>query len=547
MCCCIRTFLQEQVDYITFTGPLTAAVMGNKASLAVILDSNAPVMAGDCLKGNLLVEQGDKSCQGCNVQITIYGKEIVMLYSENHQLRRAEECFFQTTQTVRCSHGNRSKSNKCVLPFQIQLPESLPSSTVYPSSRAGFRKGMRIEYTLVAEMGTLCETINFQCQSTLVPTTRPVPCLFPAKSFCIRTLCVQRGQVTVTASIDNTLIGRGQALPISIALVNDSTVPILEVSVKLLEHVYWKLEDNGRIREETTTIVLDTARMEGLPAQLAKKRRRGGRQTSSAVHSADELRGLNNSLSPASSRLTLTVPASARDSHQGTLLRVWHTVRIKLLTPSMTNNVYVSLWVKIASRPGCSPPTTFHDCVPNLSPVSSQGSSALNDSYESTSDSSSPQSSDGVAYAFPPSLSDLLIPDADEVEPCHGQQRHYYISGSNIPVANAVPCDNFDENLQRVKTGDFDDDAVLAEGICLDDLVPLPPPNEVSLPSLLHQMACTDDPHGLVQTCLQDGKWVNLMLSLSPSEMGRIVAQVPDSQLQYSMRTLLASYVTRGR
>ena len=149
-------------------------------------------MAGKPLKGHLLV-QVDKSCQGSDIRLTVYGKELSMLYSESRQLRRAEKCFYETTHTIACPQQRLMKNTQRILPFQILLPESLPGSTSFPPNvkSTSFRKGMHIRYTMVAELGTLREEISFTCQSTCLPGT-PVPCLIQPKSFSISTIAQAR-------------------------------------------------------------------------------------------------------------------------------------------------------------------------------------------------------------------------------------------------------------------------------------------------------------------------------------------------------------------
>jgi hypothetical protein len=571
--------------------------MGNKASLSIVLDRNgkrlragdiylpktythilllsfstlisfssAPITAGDTLTGNVVLQVSSKAFNGEALRINVLGKELSAIAPNNtshNKLLREESCFFRESQTLlRNFRVRRLRPAPCSYhPFQIQLPELLPSSVCYPyqSKHAGISKsGMQIQYTLTAQLGSLRHQVIIHCRSANLPST-PVPCLIQPASFPIQTLnLIPRGTVTVAASIKDSQVGRGQDVCVHLALHNQSTVNIDRVSIKLLEHVYWTTTDkNGRKHEDTTTIKL--MKISDCPCQqqgvLVKQARSKTKRTPSEIERQGIYSALYRDICSGASTCTITIPQFTRDSHRGALIRVWHTLSIKLKTPTFSNSASISIGLKIGNRNrnyGLTE-SSHSENLPEMTPVSSASSSLM------TTDSQTYTSSDadeGQMHCdtrndnpqchdrFPPSLADAL----QEVAKAEQTARIRSNASGQIPIISAAPI--YADYI--IAPGNefvivLDEDAIIPNESDLTNLVPLPPPNVVSIHSLLHRLASAFNPYLLLREILEHPEWRHLIeKGVDPELYGHIVALFQDHLQQIQIAKLLAPLVNGG-
>lgn len=146
------------------------------------------------------------------------------------------------------------------IPFVVDLPECLPSSSMY---RIGLGDvGFNIQYKLTVKLGSSSKSIsvgiaaaplkeNGSSSTTVHPTAQTI---YSMKG-------TNQGSITIAASIQSTTIRKGEKLKLSIACRNDSLVKIQSVDAKVVELLNWGSKEGytkTRVNKETL------AKMEGI-------------------------------------------------------------------------------------------------------------------------------------------------------------------------------------------------------------------------------------------------------------------------------------------
>ena len=202
-----------------------------------------------------------------------------------------------------------NNSNKIVqgiygLPFEIELPSSLPSSTFVKSGKRGSPSNCNLEVRAITTHGglnfchlfpttkktyELWNTIDlthhaklldfpfrllfqyklyvmdklqptkddfpaiterlFVVSASQLPHNEIVPIVIPPTNVTLKGVggtLINRGTLSLGARIENSQIGRGEKLVISLACRNiDATADISRIHVKLVEHISWSIEKSS--------------------------------------------------------------------------------------------------------------------------------------------------------------------------------------------------------------------------------------------------------------------------------------------------------------
>lgn len=206
----------------------------------------------------------------------------------------------------------------------------------------------QLQYRLRAQLGDSLVERVFDVVSAPLPSD-VVPCMVKPQTHELKRLGVlNKGCLSVGASVENSRIGRGQALKVSIASRNDTSLDIVRVQLKLVELIEYRSQDE----EDTTKIDLEKLKDVDLPG-LEKEKTSGSNlkfKKSGFVKKIESTyRAIYKDLVSSRSQIDLVVPTRARDSYNGNLMTVSHYVKVTFFTKAMIDNPSLKLPIVIGN------------------------------------------------------------------------------------------------------------------------------------------------------------------------------------------------------
>eukprot|EP00966_Prymnesium_polylepis_P045223 1047625-Prymnesium_polylepis.1 len=223
------------------------------------------------------------------------------------------------------------------------MPPGLPStmfarggggdcSVTYSLKARLFRPGM---FTFDIKAGRPVQV----CSTPLPPT--PVPVFVqPDTKAVYLCCCINRGTMTLGATADDTLVGRGQTLSIGMACRNDSTTEIQGIGAKISETVVWRA---GGHHNQSTRLV---ASCEFQPSDVAGTDKLSKEELAAVTEDAQQGGGgrsaayqeLFNQLVGGHQRRPMTCAADARDTYRGRVITCTHGMNVMLSTGCCITN-----------------------------------------------------------------------------------------------------------------------------------------------------------------------------------------------------------------
>lgn len=156
-------------------------------------------------------------------------------------------------------------------------------------------------------------------------------------NFCC---CFNRGSMSLGTTVDDTSVGRGGALGVGLACKNDSTSEIVGVEVVVTERVVWGSLGGGRKNHrsrELARVEIDAAQVMGA-AQLDPEALKQMRASGVNRHIAN-FQALFQQLSLAGGvRAQISLPADARDTYCGSVIRTTTTMSVTMRTAMCITN-----------------------------------------------------------------------------------------------------------------------------------------------------------------------------------------------------------------
>jgi hypothetical protein len=250
--------------------------------------------------------------------------------------RREDKIIAKAITTLKDTKGKKLQKGVYTMPFEFALPSSLPSSLKFPKPGRAFNG--RIMYYLRAELGDFCAEKEFQVTSAPLPSD-VVPCLVEPTTHELRSLGVlNKGFLSVGASVENSRVGRGETLRVSLASRNDTSVDLNRVRVKLVELIEYKaITEKATVKVELEKLKdIDLPGLDKTKVSKEEVRRslRGGhKQDRAAVY-----RSIYEDLVSRNNRFDIVVPTLAQDTYDGNLITISHYLKITFFTKSLTDN-----------------------------------------------------------------------------------------------------------------------------------------------------------------------------------------------------------------
>ena len=330
--------------------------MGNKnATLGLKLDQSA-LQAGSTVTGCVFL-QVKKDISAESLQITFTGQEYSHVHWTTQRTRnkRTETVHHHAYQTRRLVHMDMPLATfpqgkilpgRYEYPFSAPLPDSLPS-TMYARGGGG---DCNINYffrTRLHRRGwTKCD---IKSKTSVMVQAKPVLAqkipafLKPSTTRVKFCCCVNKGSMTLGATIDDTVVGRGQAISAVVAASNDSTTDVKSIRVRVHENVTWTAAGhwNNSFRYVGDTILR--------PDQVDGCSKVDKAAKSNQI-SPDMYKMLFTTLQQGVQRTSFAIAENARDSYFGACVWVKHTFCVKMITPYCITDPSVGIDVRVCPQ-----------------------------------------------------------------------------------------------------------------------------------------------------------------------------------------------------
>jgi hypothetical protein len=210
-----------------------------------------------------------------------------------------------------------------------------------------------LQYTLSAQLGTFQLEREFLVASAPLPSDI-IPCIAQPTTHELKTFgLLNKGFLSVGASVANSRVGRGQTLRVSVASRNDALVDIDRVRVKVVELIEYKAfggEHHHTIKNELSKLKDIETNLPGLIKTKAdgdhvrRSIRQGFRQNIETTYQAiyeDLLSGEN--------QVDVVIPKYARDSYNGNLITISHYLKVTFFTKALVENPSTKIPLVIGS------------------------------------------------------------------------------------------------------------------------------------------------------------------------------------------------------
>ena len=232
-------------------------------------------------------------------------------------------------------------------PFSIDLPSSLPSSSIY---RVGSGEvGFSIRYKLTARLGLWTKTIPVAVAAKALELGSSPFTLQPTDHAITSVNGSKQGFITVAAHVDATNIPKGERLTISLSCRNNSLVKIQRVELKLVELRNWgpkKGYNKSRLFKDALVKTGDI----DLPS-LERKNGKSFQIVDTTYRTVEEQNAMHSTMHQdiisGQNSVDLICPFRARDSYSGTLVDIRHYLKIKFITNSFGTQPSVKVPLKV--------------------------------------------------------------------------------------------------------------------------------------------------------------------------------------------------------
>ncbi len=273
--------------------------------------------------------------------------------------------------------GAKLAPGRYEFPFTLTLPYGLPSSM---GSRGPHGSKCRISYAISARLGRPGYfTSDFRTARQFIVSAAPPPPM-PTRvfvqpdtqqvNFCC---CFNRGSMSLATTVDDTSIGRGETLGVGLACRNDSTSEILGVDVEVTEVVVWgPVNGGGRHNSSRRTlarITVDPAQVNGT-GQLTPEQLEHRKSTGMDPHLAN-FAELFNRLSGmgGGTKTQFQLPADARDTYKGSVIKTMTTISLTLRTGSCITNPQLVVPLNVGSPKPQGVPVVSAQLLPTTLPT----------------------------------------------------------------------------------------------------------------------------------------------------------------------------------
>lgn len=303
------------------------------------------VQAGACLSGQVIVNVKEVICS-VPLQLSVSGREATGM-----KIKSRGKMVFTRVERLLFSKGvwltafqdrSRISTGAYAFPFSVMLPSKLPSSQRSPGSP--FKEGYEISYRLVVKMGrSYTKELPFIVRSAPMDELQAPRWILP-KEFPMK----DNGKIVIGAMIQNPLVGRGDNVRIFIACRNDSMTSVKYVEIEIVQFIRYTLGLKQDTKDKYK--ILKSIKSLSLPPSC-KAQSCGppvGQQSQGALHKF-VMKELQRHRDP----IEITIPTIAQESFDGTLIKIWHCIKVRFVTGTVRkdDNLIATIPIQIGRTP----------------------------------------------------------------------------------------------------------------------------------------------------------------------------------------------------
>mmetsp|Transcript_20592 Transcript_20592/g.31726 ORF Transcript_20592/g.31726 Transcript_20592/m.31726 type:complete len:555 (+) Transcript_20592:100-1764(+) len=444
--------------------------------------------AGNQVTGKIRIEVTKDIQDVSALKLQMHGKEKTFVYhgqkGKSHEY--GDRRFVVALVTVASFDGQTLVPGFYEYPFTFSLHSSLPTSLQF----RGRKDKADVVYKFTAFVEQRGNITKIQTKRRFLVAASPlpdsqVPCFLEPVTREIKAAgSIKKGTVTFGVSINDTHVGRGQGVSLSIASRNNSTASVKILKVELVENVQYGARNSS---SRSQKIVLFGKDITGLPS-FKKKTWPEVKEGQGQSQRQTRLQEIYDELASGLNTLDITIPRNARDTYAGNLIQISHYILITHMTKTLVDNPSIKIPIRIGY-----PPETSTNTENNREP--SFRIAEENDSLRDIP----------VADALP-----ISAEDWSAVAPV--QAPLVEIPAENVILGGiATVAENGNERNSSAQW----------EGI-----IPLPPPVAPTLANLLEEMVASVDDYDIISQKVDDPSWRPVFSDLTPEEFGMIIAHV---------------------
>ena len=212
--------------------------MGNLSSSTNVFlsvnDSHTKILAGSTISGEIRCPNSPIT-NDIYSGVTLYfiGKEDadVLYDSGSHGHKHYSSKKRDIVRTIIPLDTSRAACKSGHYPFSFHIPDQLPSSMFYKDGNGGF---CQVRYKVKLQVrGGAAQEVPIEIMAK--PPLYSIPSLLDPTIERIQMLhCIPRGSVTWSIAVDNTRVGVGETLTISIGIKNESIVKLDHINAKII-------------------------------------------------------------------------------------------------------------------------------------------------------------------------------------------------------------------------------------------------------------------------------------------------------------------------
>jgi hypothetical protein len=233
--------------------------------------------------------------------------------------------------------------------FTFYLPGSLPPSMNYEEPDRCMR--CNVNYVLKARVGEF-----FKAERTIkvigAPfSTKAYPHMLQPTCFSLSSWwLLDHGYLVLGARMENSHVGKGTTLDVSLTSRNKSRIDIERVEVQVIEQIEWKTS-KSQLKQRRLIAVVDAPNvvLPGLVKEMEGPMYADGHEQASV--GGLMYAQMHGDLTAKRNLLKLAIPSSARDSYSGKLIKVSHYLKVTTVTAGISNNPVFKIPVKIFDPP----------------------------------------------------------------------------------------------------------------------------------------------------------------------------------------------------
>eukprot|EP00560_Eucampia_antarctica_P008623 CAMPEP_0197826136 /NCGR_PEP_ID=MMETSP1437-20131217/3125_1 /TAXON_ID=49252 ORGANISM="Eucampia antarctica, Strain CCMP1452" /NCGR_SAMPLE_ID=MMETSP1437 /ASSEMBLY_ACC=CAM_ASM_001096 /LENGTH=556 /DNA_ID=CAMNT_0043426431 /DNA_START=59 /DNA_END=1729 /DNA_ORIENTATION=+ len=484
---------------------------GTKGDLSIHLNppsgvnTNGAYLAGSKITGTVYAsvpanDDGNYADAG-DVYIQLKGKEKVKVryheteFDEIEEEEQRVEKFEKKSRNIvklKIALGSDDKDSiqegKYAYPFEIQVPEQLPTSMKIKDDE----EYCRIEYKIETVANKKVVKNDKKKIKILAkpPSSEPLSNFVEPVTEKISTCCCGQGEITFGAKVDDTRIGAGEKMNVDFACKNEATVEIESVEATIHEYVEWIAGEHKyhRNNEITKGTFQKDESMDQITKTAMKTNRENEDNDLERGLKDELLKEIWHSIQDGSNNVTLDIPLLAHHTYSGAHIHVVHTLTVQILTSGLLSD---------------SPSITIPLAIVTPNHVSD------NDSIEPKYDYDPPEDWDMNNITTAPAAHNY------ESAPIFGGA---YVSGNTEEDIHVAPIQFTDNSAD---------------------------PEQASLPALLQKIDFSINAKSTIQELINDVSWNRQLFStLQPQDLADIVKRVTMEFDQTDVAAMIAQVIS---